>query len=213
MAEPNISNQSTLVVQPANVLEAIKPFKPDDSLKGTFLVLRIAGMERATALRQVHRSFNSYKHWRNIDKDFRRVDDSIPVFAGKFAGEARVVRTALLDISIIEAAIMVFREILTGKPVSGDKWNYAMKIAGIRMPVMDGREKSASPWESMANAIKNTLVQKELVVESITADSAKRITAREIPLEQTNPLLDKIVQNTLEKYQQEEQGGNIPADN
>ena len=48
-------------IQAANVLEAISPFIADDGHKGTFLVLRVSGMEQGTALRVINRKYRSWQ--------------------------------------------------------------------------------------------------------------------------------------------------------
>lgn len=167
-----------------NVIEAIKPFEPDDGHKGTFLVLRISGIEQGTALKIVRRKYRSWQNWRATDEDFYRVDEALSALALRFGGEARVMRTALLDSSIIEAGISIFRKILGKVPVSGNEWIYATRLAGIRMPMIGAGQESGNPWERLANAIQNTATQRELTVKQVDIHGTeKSITAREIPIE------------------------------
>ena len=169
------------------VLDAIKPFQADDGHKGTFIILRVAGVDKALALRLINRKVRSWKNWRSTDEDFYRLDEQVPELADKFGGEARVVRTALLDISIIETGIFVFKKILTDEKVGSDMWTYVTKLAGIRIPMMRAKEESTSPWERLANSIKNTM-NRELTVREVdvygvesgvTHRTEKSITARE----------------------------------
>ncbi len=166
----------------ADVLEAILPFQADDGHKGSFLILRIAGLEQGTALRIVNRKYRSWQNWRATDEDFRRVEEQISVLAQTFGGEARVVRTALLDISIVEAGIGIFRRILSKQPLTDGQWSYAVKMAGLRVPMMGAKEQSSSPWERLANSIKTTLSQRELTVVQ-EPDGTKSVTAKEIVIE------------------------------
>lgn len=167
-----------------NVIEAIKPFDPDDGHKGTFLVIRIAGVEQGTALRIVNRKYRSWQNWRATDEDFYRIDEALPALALRFGGEARVMRTALLDSSIIEAGILIFRRILRKESVSGNEWIYVTRLAGIRMPVIGAGQETGNPWERLANAIQNTATQRELTVKQTDIyGTEKSITAREIPIE------------------------------
>ncbi len=166
----------------ANVLEAILPFHADDGHKGSFLVLRIAGLEQGTALRIINRKYRSWQNWRATDEDFRRVDEAIPALAQGFGGEARVVRTALLDISIVEAGIGIFKKILNKQPLTDGMWAYAVKMAGLRVPMMGAQQESSSPWERLANSIKSTLSQRELTVIQ-EPDGTKSITAKEVVIE------------------------------
>lgn len=173
-----------LVTTVASITEAIKPFQPDDCHKGTFIILRVAGLEQRTALRLVNRKARSWQHWRATDEYFRELDDQIPALAQRFGGEARVIRTALMDISIIEAGIGVFRKILNQQPVTDGMWAYATKLAGLRVPMMGAKEESESPWERLANSIKNTLAQRELTVKEVGSDGKERsVTAREISVQ------------------------------
>lgn len=190
-----------ITVPATNAIEAIQPFQPDDSHKGTFLVLRMAGLEQSLALKLIKRKYRSLLNWRSTDVDFKRVDDTMPILSKRFGGEARVLRTALLDISIIETGISVFRKILTKQPVTDGMWAYAVKMAGLRVPMMGAEQESGSPWERLANAIKTTMVQKELTLEQ-KPNGSQSITAREVTIvpsvEQTQMASD-IVQGMLDK--------------
>lgn len=196
------TEESTKVaVQVSNVLEAIKPFIADDGHKGTFLVMRIAGLEQTTALRIIKRKYRSIQNWRSVDPDFKRVDDAIPVLMQRFGGEARVMRTALLDISIIEAGVSVFRRILSSQPVSDSMWAYATKLAGLRVPMMGAKVEGGSPWENLANAIKTTIVQKELVVRE-EPDGSRSVMAKETVIEpsaEQRQIASDIVQRMIEQ--------------
>lgn len=190
--------EQALTVLPANILEAIKPFQPDDGHKGTFLVLRIAGMEQATALRIVNRKYRSWQNWKMEDEEFRRVDSQIPYLADKFGGEARVIRTALLDISIIEVGIGITQKIIHKEPVSDGMWAYVTKLAGIRVPMMGAREESGSPWERLANSIRNT--QREITVKQ-EINGTRQITATEttqqievVPSQEQRDIAKRILQ-------------------
>lgn len=185
----------------SNVLEAIEPFVADDGHKGTFLVMRIAGLEQTTALRIIKRKYRSIQNWRSVDEDFRRVDDMIPILTKRFGGEARVMRTALLDISIIEAGVSVFKRILSSQPVSDSMWAYATKLAGLRVPMMGAKDESGSPWENLANAIKSTIVQKELTVRE-DVNGSRSVTAKEVVIEpsaEQRQMASDIVQRMIEQ--------------
>jgi len=185
------------------VLGAIRPFQADDGHKGTFLVLRIGGMEQGMALRIVNRKFRSWQHWRATDEDFRELDDRVPELAARFGGEARVIRTALLDISIIEAGIGIFQKILKKEPVSDPMWTYVTKLAGLRVPVMGAREESGSPWERLANSIRNTMnqTQRELTVREMGMDGSERsITAREVEVKmEPSPEQRQVAQDIVKE--------------
>ncbi len=175
--------EQTLIAAP-NVIDAIKPFEPDDGHKGTFLVVRIAGVEQSTALRLVSRKYRSWQNWRATDEDFYRVDEALPALAQRFVGKSRVMRTALLDRSFIEAGILIFRKIFRKEPVNGDMWSYVTKLAGIRMPMIGAGKENDSPWERLANTIKNTMAQRELTVREVDVlGTEKSITAREVVLQ------------------------------
>lgn len=199
--------QETAVTEPTtNVLEAIEPFVADDGHKGTFLVMRIAGLEQTTALRIINRKYRSIQNWRATDEDFRRVDDEVPILTQRFGGEARVVRTALLDVSIVEAGIGIFKRILNKQPITDGMWAYATKMAGLRVPLMRAKDESASPWERIANAIKNTMAQRELMVIQ-EPNGTQSITAREIVIEpspEQRQMAADIVQRTLQQMTEEQ---------
>lgn len=193
--------ETTLTEPITNVLEAIQPFMADDNHKGTFLVMRIAGLEQTTALRIIRRKYRSLQNWRATDEDFKRIDDEIPVLVPRFGGEARVIRTALLDISIVEAGIGIFKQILNKQSITDGQWSYAVKMAGLRVPMMGAQQESASPWERLANSIKNTLAQREMTVIQ-EPDGTKSITAKEIVVEpspEQRQMADDIVQRMLDK--------------
>ncbi len=177
-----MTTETAVAVVPTNVLEAIRPFQADDGHKGSFLVLRIAGLGQGTALRIINRKYRSWQNWRATDEDFKRIDEELPVYHEKFGGEARVLRTALLDISIIEAGIGVFKRILNKQQISSDMWTYATRLAGLRVPMMVAAGQSDSPWERLANSIKHTVSQRELVVKE-EPNGTKSVTAREIVIE------------------------------
>jgi hypothetical protein len=182
------------------VIDAIKPFEADDNHKGTFLIMRVAGADNKTALRLVNRKYRSWQNWRSTDEDFLRLDDLIPQMQLRFGGEARVLRTALLDISIIEAGIIVFNKIITQKSVSSDMWAYATKLAGLRVPMMMAKEESGSPWEKLAQSIQNTMTQRELTIKEVNENGIERsITAKEIsaPNREQQRLADSIVGDIL----------------
>ena len=198
---------TTEVAEPiTNVLEAIEPFMPDDGHKGTFLVMRIAGLEQATALRIIRRKYRSIQNWRATDEDFKRVDDNISALGPRFGGEARVIRTALLDVSIVEAGIGIFKRILNKQPIRDGEWAYATKMAGLRVPMMGAREESVSPWERIANAIKNTMAQRELVVAQ-APDGTQSITAKEMIIEpsaEQKQMASDIVRRTMAQMVEEQ---------
>ena len=165
----------------ANILEALRPFSPDDGHKGTFLVMRVAGLEQRMALKLVNRKYRTYLEWKATDPYFKRIDESIPDLIPRFGGEARIIRTALLDIEIIETGISIFRRILHKEPVTEGMWAYAVKMAGIRVPMMNTQLESGNPWERLANSIKQTLTQRDLTITK-DWDGRKSITAREITI-------------------------------
>jgi hypothetical protein len=200
-----VGSPSPIATLPVSVLEAIKPFMADDGHKGTFLILRIAGLEQGTALKLVNRKYRSWQNWRATDDYFRELDDVVPVLAQRFGGEARVVRTALLDISIIETGISVFRRILTKQPVTEGMWAYAVKMAGLRVPMMGAEKESGSPWESLANSIRQTIAQRELTVVQ-ELDGTKSITAKETVIEPSaeqkrvaQEIVDKMIRQAQER--------------
>ena len=193
---------TTAVAEPmTSILEAIKPFTADDGHKGSFLILRAAGVEQGMALRIINRKYRSWQNWRATDEDFRRVDEAIPVLSQRFGGEARVVRTALLDISIIETGINIFRKILNKQPLTDGMWSYAVKMAGLRVPMMGAKESSGSPWERLANSIKNTMAQREFTLIE-EPNGTRSITAKEIVVEpspEQRQVADDIVQRMIDK--------------
>jgi hypothetical protein len=194
------------------IIDAIKPFQPDDGHKGTFIVLRVAGMEQGTALHLVNRKFRSWQNWRATDEDFRTLDDAIPELTVKYSGEARVIRTALLDIHIIETGIQVFHQILHKEAVSSDKWAFAAKLAGLRIPIMGAKEESGSPWERLANAIQTTVSQKELGMKetNLITGMERTVIAKEvtiIPSEQQRLVASGIVEQMLNKARAMERTG------
>ncbi len=194
--------QTTAVtIVATNVIDAILPFVPDDGHKGSFLVMRIAGMEQGTALRIINRKYRSLQNWRSTDSYFRDIDDVVPSLSQKFGGEARVVRTALLDISIIEAGIGIFKRILEKKTVSDGQWAYAVKMAGLRVPMMRSGEEGGNPWEKFANAVQQTMTQRDMVVRE-EVDGTKTTTAREIVVEpsaEQRLVSDGIVERMLQR--------------
>jgi len=196
---PTKRPQAELATTSANVLEALKPFSPDDGHKGTFLVMRIAGLEQGTALRLVNRKYRTYLEWKATDPYFKAIDEALPDLAPKFGGEARVIRTALLDISIIETGVSIFRRILRKEPISEGMWSYAVKMAGLRVPMMGRQESSGSPWERLANSIKSTLEQRDLVVRE-ELDGSRSVTARETvirPSPEQEQVTNDVVQSIL----------------
>jgi len=194
--------ENALLIAAPTVLDALKPFEADDNHKGTFLLLRVSGADNRTALKLVNRKYRSWQAWRSTDEDFLRLDDAIPAMQVRFGGEARVIRTAMLDISIIEAGIIVFNKIIVGggKGVSSDMWAYATKLAGLRVPMMMAKEESGNPWEKLANSIQNTMVQRELVIKEVNENGLERsITAKEItsPNPEQQRLAESIVGDIL----------------
>lgn len=185
------------------VLDVLWPFQADDGHKGTFLIMRIAGLERSTALRIVKRKYRSWQNWCATDPDFARIDAQLPALNQKYGGEARVVRTALLDISIIETGIHVFKKILNSQPVTSDMWSYAVKLAGLRIPMMGAEKQSGSPWERLANAVHNTMNQKELTMREVDVFGVeKTITARETviqPSAEQRQLANDVVRKMMEQ--------------
>ena len=185
---------------PTNIIEALRPFSPDDGHKGTFLVMRVAGLEQRTALRLVNRRYRTYLEWKATDPYFKSIDSQIPDLISRFGGEARVIRTALLDIEIIETGISIFRKILHKEPVTEGMWSYAVKMAGLRMPMMNAQLESGNPWERLANSIKNTLTQRDITVTK-DWDGKESITAREITIkpdpkqvQRANEIVKRMIQ-------------------
>ncbi len=161
-----------------SILDMLQPFEPDDGQKGSFLVLRIAGIDRSMALRLINRKYRSWQNWRATDNDFQRLDAQIPELIHRFGGEARVLRTALLDAHIIETGILVFRRILRKEPVSDSQWAYAVKMAGLRIPMMSQVGETGNPWERLANSIKRTIAQTDVQITK-ELDGREIIRARE----------------------------------
>lgn len=205
MAEALIEEEPTTeVAEPiTNVLEAIWPFQADDGHKGSFLIMRIAGLEQGTVLRIVKRKYRSLQNWRATDPNFARLESAIPALSQRFGGEARVVRTALLDISIVETGIHIFRKILGQQPVSSDMWTYAVKLAGLRMPMMGAATESGSPWERLANAISTTMSQRELSVKKVDVFGVEEsVTAREtvlVPSAEQRQIASDVVRRMMER--------------
>lgn len=192
----------TAVAEPVTtVLEIIQPFQADDGHKGTFLILRIAGLGQGLALRLINRKYRTWQNWHSTDEDFRRIDDEVPVLIPRFGGEARVIRTALLDISIVEAGIGIFRRILNKQAITDGMWSYAVKMAGLRVPMMGAQQETGSPWEKLANAIQHTLAQRELTYME-EPSGMRTITAKEIVIEpspEQKRMASEIVQQILAK--------------
>ncbi len=196
---------TTAVAEPvvATILEAILPFQADDNHKGTFIVLRVAGLGQGTALKLIKRKYRSWQNWRSTDEDFRRLDDAVPVLTQRFGGEARVIRTAMLDISIVEAGIGIFKRVFEQRPVRDVEWGYVTKLAGLRMPMMGAQQGSASPWERLANSIQNTLAYRELTVAK-ELDGSQSITAKEtiveiVPSPEQRRVTAELVNNILNR--------------
>ena len=200
-----IGYTTTALARPVNnVLEALQPFEPDDGQKGTFIVLRVAGVDKAMALRIINRKYRSWQHWRSTDEYFRELDDAIPELARRFGGEARVLRTALLDVHIIETGIGVFRKILRNEKMPDGMWAYAVKLAGLRIPMMGQMVGSGDPWEKLANAIHTTIEQRELVmkqdVDGVTSVMAKETKEMVVqPSLAQRQMASEIVQRMLEQ--------------
>jgi len=194
--------EQTAVAEPVtSIIDILQPFQADDGHKGTFLILRIAGLEQRTALRLVNRKFRSWQNWRATDENFKLIDDAIPALTQRFGGEARVIRTALLDISIVETGISIFRRILYKQPITEGQWSYAVKMAGLRVPMMRAQQESGSPWERLANSIKSTLAQREMTLIQ-EPDGTKSITAKEIivePSPEQRQVADDIVQRMIQQ--------------
>ena len=91
----------------------------------------------------------------------------------------------MLDTAIIEAGLGIFTKILMGKQVSENMWTYATKLAGIRMPVMGAIQETGTAWERLANTIKNTVSQRELVVTETAGE--RTIVARETRMTEPSP--------------------------
>jgi len=197
-----VAEVETAIASPiSNVLEAIEPFTADDGHKGTFLVLRIAGLEQGSALRIISRKYRSWQNWRSTDEDFKRVDEQIPALTRLFGGEARVLRTALLDISIIEAGVGIFKRILSKQAMTEGQWSYAVKMAGLRVPMMGAKVEGGSPWERLANSIKNTMSQRELTIRE-EPNGSHSVTARETiiqPSPEQQQITNDIVQNMIKQ--------------
>jgi len=85
-------------------------------------------------------------------------------------------------------------------------WAYAVKMAGLRVPMMGAREESSSPWEKLANSIQNTmaLAQREMVmVQEI--NGTQSFTARETIIEpsaEQKRIAGEIVQNMIRQAQE-----------
>ena len=166
--------------QPQSLVEAIKPYEADDCHKGTFLVLRVAGMAVGEAVKVVDRKVRGWQNWRSMDERFRELDDQIPLFQKKFGGEARILRTAMLDIHIIEAGNYVLKRIIRKERISDAEWTYAVKMAGLRIPLMGAKEESGNPWEVLANRIQHTLTEQKTLQLELNADGKpKMVTASE----------------------------------
>ena len=190
--------------RPTGVLGAIKPFTPDDGHKGTFLVMRIAGLEQGTALKLVNRKYRTYLEWKATDPYFKAIDEQVPELIPRFGGEARVIRTALLDISIIETGISIFRKILHKEPITEGMWSYAVKMAGIRVPMMGAQNEVGNPWERLANSIKHTLTQRDVMVTK-ELDGSETVRAREITIKpdpEQQKVANQIIQQILAQNQE-----------
>lgn len=197
--EKTLVPQGTVSETETDIMEIIHPYQPDDGHKGTFFILRIAGMEQGTALRLINRKYRSWQNWRATDVDFKRIDEMIPVLARRFGGEARVMRTALLDIHIVETGIGIFRRILHKQPVTDGMWAYAVKMAGLRVPMMVGHQDSNNPWQSLANSIKTTMASRDVLITQ-EPDGTQHIRAREVVIEpspEQKQTANSIVQEML----------------
>jgi len=74
-------------------------------------------------------------------------------------------------------------------------------MAGLRVPMMGAKEESASPWERLANSIKETLAQRELTVIQ-APNGSQSITARETivePSREQRQVANDIVQRMIDK--------------
>uniref|UniRef100_A0A6M3JBQ1 Uncharacterized protein n=1 Tax=viral metagenome TaxID=1070528 RepID=A0A6M3JBQ1_9ZZZZ len=142
-------------------------------------------MDKGTALRLVNRKYRSWQNWRATDEYFREVDDKVPELSHRLGGEARVLRTALLDISIVETGISIFRKIMRKEPVTDGMWAYAVKMAGLRIPMMNQAVESGNPWERIANSIKSTIAQRDVMVTR-ELDGTETIRARETVVQEAN---------------------------
>ena len=182
---------------PTSIMEVLRPFTPDDAHKGTFLVMRIAGLGQGTALKLVNRKYRTYLEWKATDPYFKAIDEQVPELIPRFGGEARVIRTALLDISIIETGISIFRKILHKEPITEGMWSYAVKMAGIRVPMMGAQNEVGNPWERLANSIKQTLTQRDVVITK-ELDGSESIRAREITVE-PNPEQQRIADSLVKQ--------------
>ncbi len=170
--------------QSSNILEAIRPFIADDGLMGTYLVLRIAGLDKTSALKNVGRKYRTWQNWRTIDPDFRRLDDMVPQLTNVYANQARIIRASLLDASIVETGIKVFRDILNGTQIADGAWSYAAKMAAMRVPVMFVGGPGESSWEKLSKAIGPLVQQREVTVRE-EVGGIKTVTAKEILVEST----------------------------
>ena len=199
--------ESSMVPTQGTVLDALKPFAPDDGLKGTFLVLRVAGMGQGLALKSIKRKYRSWVYWRATDTDFFRLDEAIPNMAERFGGEARLLRTALLDISMIEIGNFISKRIFSEESVSSDMWAYLSKLLGLRVPLMGATQDSGNAWERLANSIKGTIAQRELsVTETDMYGAEKTVVAKETlvqPSVEQTELASGIVQKILERQRAE----------
>ena len=145
------------------IIDAIAPYKPNDNSKGTYLTLRIAGIDEYGAMRIIKRKPRTVRMWREVDPQFRSLDSSIPQLAAIYCNQAKVLRATLLDINIMEAAIDLLHKILVGEPIQEGAWHYITKIASMRVPVMFGEERGASSWDKLLNVVRQ-MTQREAVV-------------------------------------------------
>jgi len=145
------------------IIDAIAPYKPNDNSKGTYLTLRIAGIDEYGAMRIIKRKPRTVRMWREVDPQFRSLDSSIPQLAAIYCNQAKVLRATLLDINIMEAAIDLLHKILVGEPIQEGAWHYITKIASMRVPVMFGEERGASSWDKLLNVVRQ-MTQREAVI-------------------------------------------------
>jgi hypothetical protein len=197
------------IIWPESILDALKPFKIDDGSKGSYLVLRIAGLDKAETLRTIDRGWKAWQKWRGDDLDFRHLDDSLPQLCNLYQNQARVLRAGLLDATIIETGIEVFQQILrnigvhkrnkkvragslpeTAEYIPDGLYNLAIKVASIRLPTMiTVGNNSSDSWDKMAKLLSQVdkaapAITQRQVTKELGIDGTQTITATETVVEQ-----------------------------
>jgi len=189
------------------LIEALVPFCVDDGHKGTYFVLRIAGLSRASALKTVNRKVRAWKDWYANDPDFKRLEIEIPQLANTYANQAKILRAAMLDAILVETGIKILNDVLAAHTIPDAAWAFISKLAALRMPVMfDTDKKGDDVWAKMANSLKTIVAQREIKVDAVSQTITARESQFQIRPQDTNLApnsaaleITNIVQNVLNR--------------